>query len=83
MFSSWVNAGVYVCGPKVLRYVSARGPQDFARDLFPRMLREGCRILAYPTDARVVDYGSPDRLEIADEAIRQGWLRRSPAERSC
>jgi len=65
VFSDWANAGIYVCGPAVLRYVAPAGAQDFARDLFPAMLRDGCHLLASPTESLVIDFGSPERLELA------------------
>jgi NDP-sugar pyrophosphorylase family protein len=65
VFSDWANAGIYCCGPTVLRYVSAHGPQDFGRDLFPAMLRDDRHLLASPTEALVLDFGSPERLELA------------------
>lgn len=75
VFSDWANAGIYCCGPKVLHYISAPerfAPQDFARDLFPAMLRDGCHLLASPTEALVLDFGSPERLEQARTSMGQG-----------
>ena len=74
VFSDWANAGVYVCGPSVLDYVAEGEPQDFARDLFPAMLRDGRRLLAFPTRARVIDYGAPERLAMATRAVLAGAL---------
>jgi len=65
VFSTWANAGVYVCGPAVLEYVAAGKAQDFAGELFPAMLRAGRHLRAAPTDAVVVDFGSMERLEVA------------------
>ncbi len=75
VFSDWANAGVYVCGPAVLGYAPERGAQDFVRDLFPAMLRDGRRLRAHPTNATVIDFGAPDRLAEAAE-----WVG---ARRSC
>jgi len=83
VFSEWANAGIYVCGPAVLRYVSADGPQDFARDLFPAMLRDGCHLLASPTNALVIDFGSAERLEAARGAVRRGALGRATVGQPC
>jgi NDP-sugar pyrophosphorylase family protein len=83
VFSDWANAGIYCCGPAVLRYVSAQGPQDFARDLFPAMLRDGRHLLASPTTARVIDFGAPERLEAARAAVRRGALGRETAGQPC
>jgi NDP-sugar pyrophosphorylase family protein len=70
----WANSGIYVCGQTVLNYVYSKGSQDFAIDLFPTMLKDGCTLLASPTESQVIDFGSPARLLIAQE-----WLR----ERQC
>ena len=43
--SHWVNAGVYVCQPAMLDYLPP-GESDFARDVFPRMLKDGCELYA-------------------------------------
>lgn len=83
VFSDWANAGIYFCGPTVLRYVSTHGPQDFARDLFPAMLRDGCHLLASPTTARVIDFGAPERLEAARTAVGHGGLWRVAAGPLC
>jgi NDP-sugar pyrophosphorylase family protein len=81
--SEWANAGIYLCGPKVLDYVSAAGPQDFGRDLFPSMLQDGCSLLASPTSAAVIDFGSPERLEDARRAVRAGALDWVTAGQAC
>ena len=45
--SSWVNAGLLVCEPPIIDLISHRDPSDFGRDLFPRAIGEGRRIMAY------------------------------------
>jgi len=77
--SEWVNAGIYVCGPRVLDFVVPGGYQDFGRDVFPAMLDSGCRLAAYPTEAVILEFGTPDRIAVADAAVRAGALARVPA----
>ena len=77
VFSPWANAGVYVCGPAVLDHVTPSGAQDFGRELFPAMLAAGRHLLAYPTDATVIDFGAPERL-----AEAESWVRGARAEAS-
>jgi NDP-sugar pyrophosphorylase family protein len=77
VFSPWANAGVYVCGPAVLRFVAPSGAQDFGRELFPAMLAAGRHLRAHPTDALVIDFGAPERLAEAD-----AWVRRARPEAS-
>ncbi len=74
VFSDWANAGIYVCCRSVLEYVASEGSQDFARDLFPAMLRDGRRLRAHPTDALVIDFGAPERVVLAERAVRHGAL---------
>lgn len=83
VFSPWSNAGIYLCSPKVLEYVPAAGASDFARDLFPMMLGAGCHLLAAPTDALVIDFGSPDRLDLVAAAMQQGAFGRAKVAGLC
>ncbi len=83
VFSQWANAGIYLCSPTILAYVAAKGSQDFAHDVFPAMLRDGRRLLASPTRALVIDFGSPERREFAERAIRAGSLARRAVPEQC
>lgn len=75
VFSDWANAGIYLCGPAVLDFVSAQGPQDFGRDLFPAMLGAGRTLIAFPTDATVIDFGAPERLAAAAAWVQGAGVR--------
>ena len=72
--SEWGNAGIYLCGPRVLEYTVPEGAQDFAYDVFPRMLADGRRMVAYPTTAPVFEFGTLERLEKATTAVGRGLL---------
>jgi NDP-sugar pyrophosphorylase family protein len=74
VFSPWINAGVYVCGPGVLAALPepCPVPYDFGKDLFPRLLSRGARLLAFPARDRVIDFGSPERLADAEQAVVRG-----------
>lgn len=72
--SEWGNAGIYICGPAVLEYASRGSPLDFAYEVFPAMLAEHRRLGAFPTEAVVLEFGSPGRLEKAATAVREGRL---------
>ncbi len=82
-FSKWANAGIYVCGLAVLDYVAASDAQDFGHDLFPAMLRDGRRLLAAPTGAQVIDFGSPERLELARSSVRWDGPRWQGVSETC
>ena len=73
--SEWGNAGIYVCGPRVLDYIGSVIPQDFAYDVFPKMLAAGRKLVAYPTTAHVFEFGSIERLAKARAAVGNGLLK--------
>ncbi len=54
-----VSMGVYVYEPRVLRYIEPGKYLDFP-DLVTRLLKEGERVCAYPTDCMWLDIGRPD-----------------------
>jgi NDP-sugar pyrophosphorylase family protein len=74
VFSTWVNAGIYVCGASVLDAlpIPCPIPYDFAQHLFPRMLATGMTVMAFATDTPIFDIGSPERLQAASEALSAG-----------
>ncbi len=51
------NTGIYILSPEVLTYVPKDTPFDFAKDLFPILLREGLPLYAYETRDYWCDIG--------------------------
>jgi len=66
--SGWANAGVYAVEPEVLDQIPADEPFDFAYELFPLLLARGVPLFGYASDALVVDIGTPERYERAQQA---------------
>ena len=56
--SFFVNTGIYFCSGEVLSLIPDGESYDFARDLFPRMLREGSRIGCARAEGGWYDIGS-------------------------
>jgi NDP-sugar pyrophosphorylase family protein len=61
-FSNLVNAGIYVLEPEVLAYVPEGEPFDFAKHLFPLLLKKGEEIFAMELDGLWIDIGRPRDL---------------------
>ena len=57
--SDRVNTGIYVLSPRAMAYVPRGVPFDFARDLFPLLLRRGERIASYELAGYWRDIGTP------------------------
>lgn len=54
-----VNTGIYVLSPHALDAVPADRSCDFARDLFPALLRDGAPLLGLPMEGYWRDIGTP------------------------
>lgn len=68
-----VNGALYVIQRDVLEGMPRRkGMWDIARDLFPRMVREGRRLFAYRSPEYIKDIGTPERLDSVARDIAAG-----------
>ena len=57
--SDQVNTGIYVLSPRAMAYVPEGKPFDFARDLFPLLLRRGERVAGMEMEGYWCDVGTP------------------------
>ncbi|MEG1315809.1 MAG: NDP-sugar synthase [Oscillospiraceae bacterium] len=70
-----VNTGVYMISPAAMELVPENTPFDFARDLFPRLVEKGCKIVGIPTEGYWCDIGdSKSYLRCCMDAL-EGRLR--------
>lgn len=73
-----VNAALYVVEKKsLLGWVDRMTVGDFAKDLFPAMVREGARLLGYASFEYIKDIGTPARLDKAEGHLRRGVVERA------
>ncbi len=59
--SHWVNAGVYVLSPRILSWIP-QGFSDFARDIFPLLIRRGEPLYGCTMPEKVVAVDTPELL---------------------
>jgi mannose-1-phosphate guanylyltransferase len=59
--SHWINAGIYILEPEVLRYVPPHSHYMFERGLFPLLLDLGEPIYGYPFNGYWLDMGTPQK----------------------
>jgi D,D-heptose 1,7-bisphosphate phosphatase len=72
-----VNAAAYVLERRALDpYRSSFRRGDFAKDLFPLMLRDGARLHAYRSPEYIKDAGTPERLDRVEADYRSGRIGR-------
>lgn len=66
IFSNLASTGMYVCEPDIFDYIPSAKKFDFARDLFPYLMEEGCRLNGWLARGNWTDMGSPRSLRQAE-----------------
>lgn len=75
-----VNTGIYVLSPRALAEIPAGQVCDFARDLFPALLRKGELLLGVPLEGYWCDVGTPLSYYRCCVDALEGKLRLTPGE---
>ncbi len=60
VFSDTINTGIYVIEPEILDFIPPNESFDFAKDLFPLLMREGIDLYGYTAHGYWRDVGNPD-----------------------
>jgi len=60
VFSDTINTGIYVIEPEILGYIPKNENFDFAKDLFPLLMREGVPLMAGYAEGYWRDVGNPE-----------------------
>lgn len=77
-FRNLVNAGLYIVKKTALQpWINSRQPLDFGRDLFPAMLAQKKRLLAYVSPEYIKDIGTPERYDRVGAEYDRGVVQRS------
>lgn len=58
--SGWVNAGVYLLEPELLRFIRADRKVSIERETFPAILESSRKLGGYQTDGVFIDIGTPE-----------------------
>ncbi|MGB3907101.1 MAG: NDP-sugar synthase [Methanomethylovorans sp.] len=59
IFSNLASTGIYMCDPDILDMIPEKREYDFARDLFPKLLKNGERVNGVLARGNWTDVGSP------------------------
>ncbi len=73
------NTGIYILSPSVLSYIPDDTAFDFAKDLFPLLLRKGIPLFAYEANGYWCDIGNLTTYLTCQRDILEGRLRTIPA----
>ena len=75
-YHNLVNAAVYILSPQVFDYIEPMQPQDFGKDIFPKILQDGKVLCAYKSAEYIKDMGTKDRLPKICEDVASGKVQR-------
>ncbi len=66
IFSNLASTGMYVCSPEIFSHIPAGRKYDFARDLFPALMKEGITLKGWLARGNWTDVGNPASLRQAE-----------------
>lgn len=72
VFSDTINTGIYIIEPEILEYIPKNENYDFAKDLFPSLMREGIELMAGYSEGYWRDVGNPESYRDVYEDILAG-----------
>lgn len=68
------NGGIYVLEPEIIGRIPNGGPSDFAKDVFPELLRKGEALYCYRAEGYVRGIDTPERYKSLQNEMRAGTL---------
>jgi mannose-1-phosphate guanylyltransferase/mannose-1-phosphate guanylyltransferase/phosphomannomutase len=74
VFSSLVNAGIYVMEPEVLDFIPSQGPSDFGRDVLPSLIAAGRLVYAREMEGYLSGIDTPELYRAVEADVRSGRL---------
>ncbi len=75
VFSDTINTGIYVIEPEILDYIPKNENFDFAKDLFPLLMRKGIDLMAGYASGYWRDVGNPESYRDVYEDILAGKIK--------
>jgi mannose-1-phosphate guanylyltransferase/phosphomannomutase len=70
VFSDTINTGIYVIEPEILEYIPKNTNFDFAKDLFPLLMKKGIELMGCGASGYWRDVGNPESYrEVYDDIL--------------
>ena len=80
VFASTVNTGIYIIEPKIFEYIPKNKVFDFAKDLWPLLLKKKLPIFGYKTNEYWADVGNiKEYRKAANDVLKQSIRVNMPA----
>lgn len=75
VFSDTINTGIYIIEPEILEYIPKNENFDFAKDLFPLLMRKGIDLIAGHASGYWRDVGNPESYRDVYDDILAGKIK--------
>lgn len=75
VFSDTINTGIYIIEPEILNYIPNNENFDFAKDLFPLLMRNGIDLMAGYAQGYWRDVGNPESYRDVYDDILGGKIK--------
>lgn len=69
VFSDTINTGIYVLEPEIFDYIEPQREVDFARNVFPKLLKQGQNLYGYTADGYWCDIGNLEQYRQAHRDV--------------
>ncbi len=70
VFSDTINTGIYIIEPDILNHIPASENFDFAKDLFPLLMKKNIPLMGYSLEGYWRDVGNPESYrEVYDDIL--------------
>ena len=76
VFRNLSIASLYICSPKIFKYIPENKKVDIEKDILPLVLEAGEQVYAYNTPEYIKDMGTPERLEQVRKDYESGKVQR-------
>ena len=73
-----ISTGLYLLDAKTLDYIPEEKPYDFAKDLFPSLLRMGAKLKGVPVEGYWIDIGTPNAYREANQSFLKRLTEQLP-----
>ncbi|MBI1858464.1 MAG: nucleotidyltransferase family protein [Candidatus Melainabacteria bacterium] len=67
----YVNSGIYILEREILDMIPKDHPSDFGKDVFPKLLKEGCNVKGYLSDSFVLAIDTKDALSVTENVLKK------------
>jgi mannose-1-phosphate guanylyltransferase/phosphomannomutase len=83
VFSDTINTGIYIIEPEILNYIPENKNFDFAKDLFPLLMKNNVPLMGYNLNGYWRDVGNPESYrEVFEDILNNRFKFKIPGKKS-